>query len=102
MKKGYFRSAVAAVLVLVFVSASPASAGWLEPDAERAKDANAGEIVGDLLVIRPVTLAMTFIGTGLWIVSAPFTIMGENFRRSGEVLFIEPAMYTFGYPLGSY
>jgi len=101
MKKN-FRSAVAAVLVLVFVAASPASAGMLEPDAERAKNATAGEIIGDLFVIRPVTLAMTFVGTGLWIVSAPFTIMGENFRRSGEVLFIEPAMYTFGYPLGSY
>ena len=102
MKKNYFRSAVAAMLVLFFVAASPASGGMLKPDAERAKNATATEIIGDLFIIRPITLTMTFIGTGLWIVSAPFTLMGENFRRSGEVLFIEPAMYTFGYPLGSY
>jgi len=102
MQKNNFRSAVAAVLVLFFAAAAPVSGGMLEPDAERAKNASAGEIIGDLFVIRPITLAMTFIGTGLWIASAPFTLMGENFRRSGEVLFIEPAMYTFGYPLGSY
>jgi hypothetical protein len=92
----------AAVLVMCFMLVSPASGGMLKPDAERAQHASAGEIVGDLLVIRPIMLGITFIGTGLWIVSAPFTLMGQNFRRSGEVLFIEPAMYTFGYPLGSY
>ena len=102
MKKNYFRSAVATVLVLFFAAASPVNGGMLKPDAERAQHATAGEIVGDLLIIRPIMLGITFIGTGLWIVSAPFTLMGQNFTRSAEVLFIEPSMYTFGYPLGSY
>jgi hypothetical protein len=102
MKKNYFRSAVAAVLVLLFAAASPVSGGVLEPDCERSQHATAGEIVGDLLIIRPITLAITFVGTGFWIASAPFTLIGGNFRRAGEVMFIEPAMYTFGYPLGSY
>lgn len=88
--------------MLFFVAASPASGGMLKPDAERAQHASAGEVIGDLLIIRPIMLGITFIGTGLWIVSAPFTLMGQNFRRAGEVLFIEPSMYTFGYPLGSY
>lgn len=102
MKKHSFRSAVAVALIVFFAVASPVSADILNPDPERAQHASAGEIAGDLLIIRPIMLGITFIGTGMWVASAPFTLMGQNFGRAAEVMFIDPAMYTFGYPLGSY
>ena len=102
MKKGraWFMIIVAAFMVAWASSQTCAEA--LNPDPERAKTASAGEIAGDLLVIRPLTLGATFIGAGLLVITSPLTLMGQNFTRSAEVLFIEPAMYTFGYPLGSY
>lgn len=91
------------VIIFYFtVLESPLSAEVLAPNADKAQQASAGEIAGDLLIIRPVCLGLTVIGAGVLIVAAPFTLAGQNFRRSAEVLFIEPAMYTFGYPLGSY
>jgi hypothetical protein len=102
MKKYSIRNVTAVVLVLFFVLASPVCAGMLEPNAENAQNASAGEIVADFLLIRPTMLVITTIGAGALIVSSPFTLIGGNWTRSAEVLFIDPAMYTFGYPLGSY
>lgn len=102
MKKHPIRTVTAAVLVMCFMLVSPASGGMLEPDCERAQHASAGEIACDLILIRPIMLGITVIGTGLFIVTAPFTLIGRNFTHSAEVMVADPAVYTFGYPLGSY
>jgi hypothetical protein len=102
MKKYFIRYVVAVVLVVCFLAASPVYGRMLEPDAERAQSASAGEIVGDFLLIRPIMLGATIIGAGVFIVSSPFTLIGRNFTQSAKVLVAEPAMCTFGYPLGSY
>jgi hypothetical protein len=95
-------SLAAILLAACFLFASPVYSGILEPDANKAQHASAGQIAGDLLLIRPVTLGLTIIGTGLFIVTSPFTLAGGNFTHSAEVFVVEPATYTFGYPLGSY
>ena len=63
MKHRTIRTVTVALLVSVFISVSPAYGGLLQPDAERAQHASAGAIAGDLLIIRPVTLGATFIGS---------------------------------------
>jgi len=102
MKKYFIRSVTAVVLVVCFLAASPVYGGMLDPDAERAQQASAGEIAGDFLLIRPIMLGITVIGAGVFIVTSPFTLIGRNFTRSAKVMVGEPATYTFGYPLGSY
>ncbi len=102
MKKFFFRSAMAAALVLFFTATSPVSADILSPDVERSQHATAGEIAGDFCIIRPIGLMVTIIGTGLFIVTAPCTLLGQNIGRSAEVFVVEPAIATFAYPLGSY
>jgi hypothetical protein len=102
MKIFYISFVMAVVLVLCVSWFSPVYGGMLDPDAKRAQKASAGEIAGDFLLIRPIMLGITVIGAGVFIVTSPFTLIGRNFTRSAKVLVGEPAMYTFGYPLGSY
>ncbi|MBW2073094.1 MAG: hypothetical protein JRI89_17840 [Deltaproteobacteria bacterium] len=54
----------------------------------------------DLIVLRPVGLAATVIGTAVFIVSLPFSAMGGNTNEAAEKLISEPAKYTFSRPLG--
>ena len=102
MKKYFIRSVTVVVLVVCFMWVSPVCGGMLEPNAENAQNASAGEIAADFLLIRPIMLGITVIGAGVFIVTSPFTLIGRNFTRSAKVMVGEPAMYTFGYPLGSY
>jgi len=102
MKKNFFRAAVAAVLALVFTTASPVYADLLNPDPERSQYASAGEIAGDFLIIRPATFTAMVVGAGFFAVTSPFTLLSRNIDRSAEVFVVRPALYTFRYPIGSY
>lgn len=62
----------------------------------------AAEITVDLLIVRPVCLAGTLLGIGGFVVTLPFTLIGQNAGHSAEVFIVEPAKYTFTHPLGSY
>jgi hypothetical protein len=74
----------------------------LEPKEYARKRASGAGIVSDLLVTRPLMLCVTAITTCGYIISYPFLLMGDNEKRGRQVLVIDPAKYTFTYPLGSY
>ncbi len=57
-------------------------------------------MTGDFLIVRPVMLATTVVGTALWLVSSPFSLMGGNFKEAGETLALDPAKATFSRCLG--
>lgn len=61
---------------------------------------NAGAMVGDLLVARPIGLAMTIGGTAAFIVSLPFTLLAGHTAEAAETLMIGPAETTFMRCLG--
>lgn len=56
-----------------------------------------GEIamIGDAVIARPLMLASTIIGTGLFIVSLPASALGGNIPEAGEKLVAAPARSTF-------
>ena len=60
---------------------------------------NAGEILLDVLILRPVMLVGTVVGTAAFIVSLPFSA-GGDVKAAHETLVLEPARYTFTRPLG--
>ncbi len=74
----------------------------LEPKEYAKKRATGAGIVSDLLVTRPIMLAVTAVGTVGYIISYPFLLMGDNEPHGRKVLVTDPAKYTFTYPLGSY
>ncbi|MBW1983042.1 MAG: hypothetical protein JRJ12_17730 [Deltaproteobacteria bacterium] len=88
---------LAAVLVILAMTASPLMA------VERrtfSGETSAEGMTFDLIVLRPVGLAATVIGTAVFIVSLPFSAMGGNTNEAAEKLISEPAKYTFSRPLG--
>ena len=54
----------------------------------------------DLLVIRPVMLATTVIGSAVWLVSLPFSAAGGNMKQAADTLVVGPGKATFVRCLG--
>lgn len=54
----------------------------------------------DAGLVRPVGLAATIIGVGLFVVTLPFSALGGNVNESAEKLVIDPAKMTFMRCLG--
>jgi hypothetical protein len=62
---------------------------------------SATAMAADLLLIRPLGLAATIIGTGLFILQLPLSIIiGEPPSEPAKKLVSEPARYTFRRRLG--
>ena len=61
---------------------------------------NGAEMTADLLVARPIGLAATAVGTAVFLVSLPFTMLGGNVAEAGDALVAGPARTTFVRCLG--
>jgi hypothetical protein len=57
-------------------------------------------MIGDLFIARPLLLAATGIGTGIFLVSLPFSALGGNVKEAANTLVISPAWQTFMRCLG--
>lgn len=57
-------------------------------------------MTGDAIFVRPVLLATTIIGSAVYLVSLPFSLLGGNAGEAGEVLVVGPAEATFVRCLG--
>ncbi len=89
---------LAAVLLFTW-AASPALAK--EKQSITGEDRNAVSMMFDLVLLRPLGLAATVIGTAFFVVSLPFSILGGNTGEAAKKLMVEPAKYTFTRPLGA-
>jgi hypothetical protein len=67
---------------------------------EKNAAVTAGEMAGDVLVVRPLGLCATVIGTALFVVSLPFSALGGNTDKAFNYLMKSPAKFTFDRPLG--
>lgn len=70
--------------------------------AQQAIDDSPNEwaMVGDLLVARPVGLALTAGGAAVWLVSLPFTLLAGHAGEAAETLVLGPGEATFMRCLG--
>lgn len=57
-------------------------------------------MTSDLVVARPIGVAMTAIGAAVFVVSLPFTALGGDVSRSADTLVTGPAQETFVRCLG--
>ena len=62
----------------------------------------ATDMVVDVVVMRPLGLAATIVGTVLTVVALPFTIPSGSVEASARELIVKPAEYTFQRPLGDF
>jgi len=57
-------------------------------------------MVGDLFIARPLLIAATVIGTGLFVIAAPFAAAGGNFKATAKALVVDPGKSAFVRCLG--
>jgi opacity protein-like surface antigen len=69
--------------------------------AEELEDGpSLGAIFGDVVFARPVLFAITAVGTALYVVSLPVTLLTGNAGDAGDALVMTPAAATFTRCLG--
>ncbi|MDB5972058.1 MAG: hypothetical protein JWQ90_4508 [Hydrocarboniphaga sp.] len=62
---------------------------------------SAGAMAFDLVVVRPLSLVATMLGSGLFLLQLPLDlIQGTPPVDPAQKLVVEPARYTFDRPLG--
>jgi hypothetical protein len=87
---------VAALMIMPFGSAAMAQEYF------ETEDPGGGEMLFDLVVVRPVGIVATALGAVTWVISLPFSALGDNIDVAGQKLVKEPASYTFKRPLGEF
>ncbi len=90
------RTVLAASLMLAVLGSSPAVAQQQRMEAQPS----GGAMVVDALVARPLLVVATAAGTGLFLVSLPFTALGGNVGGAAETLVKTPAEAAFRRCLG--
>jgi hypothetical protein len=90
------RSITAAAVLAICVGSAQAQV------TEEVDTAPSGvAMAADLLIVRPLGLVATVLGTGLFVLQLPLSlIQGEPPNDAARKLVVEPAQFTFSRPLG--
>jgi hypothetical protein len=95
--------AILKLCVLLGITASLVMAPARAADTQDNGPAPSAEAMAvDALLVRPASLVATVLGTGFFIVSLPFSILGGNVDEAGRNLVLKPAKTTFIRPLGEF
>lgn len=62
----------------------------------------AGSMVADALVARPLGIVATVVGFSLFVISVPFSALGRNVGEAWQGMVVYPAKFTFARPLGDF
>jgi RsiW-degrading membrane proteinase PrsW (M82 family) len=65
-----------------------------------SKNPSVGEVVGDILWIRPLGVIGTLMGATAYVISLPVTAPFKKTDEAKEFLITEPYNYTFKRPIG--
>ena len=95
-KKSLIIAMIAAMIIMPLATSALAAEYW------EAEDPSGGEMMFDFVVLRPVGLVATAIGSVFFVVSSPFAALGDNIDTAKEKLVKDPAAYTFKRPLGQF
>lgn len=96
------------VMSLLGAGSGPAAAGVLGYSmhgAEKFQDKppaepSASVVMFDALLARPLGLGLTIGGTGLFLVTLPFSVPSGSVENAARGLIVKPGGYTFVRPLG--
>ncbi len=71
------------------------------PRVSAIEDGSAEAIAADILVVRPLCLATTLVGSALFVVALPVAAISKSTRQTGKTLVVRPARATFVRPIGN-
>ena len=95
------RKAIAVVVMVAVIIGLLGPAALAEQYIEREKPTG-GMMMWDALVMRPIGMVGTVVGSVVWLVSYPFAYLGGNADESTEALVQQPFEWTFQRPLGEF
>jgi hypothetical protein len=97
MSKHTFRRALVALSCVALVAGStPALAENIATSDDGAA------MLGDLFIVRPISLVGSILGAAVWIVTLPFTLTTQSTDEAARELLGKPLEYTFNRPLGDF
>ena len=100
-----FRALSAALVLCLGLQVLPAAAdvaqssGTGDPSYE-IQNPPAFAMIADLLIARPLLIAATVVGAGLFVVALPFTATGGGIGATGKALVVDPGKAAFVRCLG--
>jgi len=65
-----------------------------------ATDTSATSVITDMILMRPVGIASLGVGTAMYIVALPFSLITKSYGTTFEVLVKEPFNFVFVRPVG--
>ena len=86
-----------AMLVLI-----PFGSITLAEEYFETEEPEGGEMIYDAIIVRPIGLIATAVGSVFFVLSLPFSAAGDNVDTASEELVKKPARYTFKRPLGEF
>jgi hypothetical protein len=87
---------IVSLLIIPFGSAA------LAQEYFETEDPSGGAMLFDLVAVRPIGLVATALGAVTFVLSWPFSALGDNSDVAAEKLVKDPAAYTFKRPLGEF
>ena len=88
---------VLTVSFLLFFHLAPLA---LAEDHYESMGEKGGYMAADLVVLRPMGIIATAVGSLVYVISLPFSLSGGNQGKAFQKLVADPAKYTFERPLG--
>jgi hypothetical protein len=92
------------VAVLCYVVTFPAHsllAAEYSATRQMEKPSGAAMLI-DGVVIRPLGMVATLLGSAVFVVTLPFSLLGDNVDEAAQSLVKDPAKMTFLRPLGEF
>lgn len=91
------RSAILLVIATLLLTSSGVPAlAVVEP----VQEGSAPAMIVDFVLVRPLGILATAIGTVVFVASLPFTAPARNTKEAFKKLVVAPAKFTFYRPLG--
>ncbi len=87
-------------MALVLVVVLLVSVGGSAIAKTAANDPDAGAMVADTLIARPLGLASLVFGSAIFVVALPFSAPSGTVSMAAKKMIVNPAMFTFTRPLG--
>ncbi len=94
------KTTIHAILFALLISMS--SVSFAEYSYYDDEEITEGDVVVDLFLARPLGLVGSVVGLTMHGVGLLFSVPGENFDETAEILVEDPLNYTFNRPLGHF
>ncbi len=91
-----FKKVLLVLLTVSLVGSTFYSVGWPQDSRDSWSKAGREEFnIADILLARPLGILAGIIGSGIFVVSLPFTIPTHSVNEAAQMFVVEPFSFSF-------